>query len=119
MSSVQSAFSQRKTNALLTVASTALYTLAGVVGANSTAAVLGSVLVVPAGTGLALGSSSTVAANKSLTDIGKDLIVESAGSNEFIKLREVKFQSSASTWVTGYVVVESNFQDAAITVARV
>ena len=56
-----------------------------------------------------------------MTDLGKTLVLEQAGSDAYIKLQEVKWQTGVTAYVTGYVVVENNMNlnGYVVTVSRV
>lgn len=124
MSSVHTALSQRKTNTFKADTATNMYTLSGIVGAQAAStAQLGSVFVI-AGTGsFALGSamSPQITISHTVTDLGKTLVLEQAGSDAYIKLQEVKWQTGVTAYVTGYVVVENNMNlnGYVVTVSRV
>jgi hypothetical protein len=122
MSSVHVALSQPKTNTLKVGGTVApMYTLASIqtaLAAQSVVAV-GSVFVAPSASAItsAVGSFSSVgnaAVNTTLTDLGKTLVVEF--NDATVKFREVKYQTAATTFVTGYVVVENNWNLSGLTV---
>jgi hypothetical protein len=78
---------------------------------------IGSLFVAPSGTAisnaLAAATAPTVAVNYSLIDLGKTLTVQVNNATDgacYMKFREVKYQTATSTFVTGYVVVENNYQ---------
>lgn len=122
MSSVQSAFSQRKTNGFkVDVANTPLYQLATVLAALPASSVqlggsAGSMFVCPSAPS-GLGASTNLLVSKYLTDLGKTLVIQF--NDSVTKLQEVKYQTDANTWVTGYVVVESTWNAFAVQVSRV
>ena len=131
MSSVQSAFAQRKTNTLVALAtSPAVYSLAGISAAfpAATGAVsaVGSVLVVGTAANIvallgAAGSAPAVAPvqYQSVMDIGKNIFIEANTSDAFVKLREVSYETTPGIYTNAYVVVESNVLAAPVKVARV
>jgi len=88
--------------------------------------VSGSLVTVPSTAALiaafqrlqATSAYSALAASATLTDLGKDLLVEVVGSTDgaaAVRLREVKYQTATNTFVTGYVVLENNYQLATTT----
>ena len=118
MSSVQSAFAQRKTNGFVvnSSASVNLYSLADLTTqlAAVSATQIGSVFVAPTAAAIvtafaAASSSVTAAASSTLTDIGKTIVIEAAGTDAYVTLREVKYMTAVTTFVTGFVVVDNNW----------
>ena len=112
---------QRLTNAFVVNPSTAapVFQLANLttVFAAQGAQIVGSLFVAPSGTAitnaLAAATAPTVAVNYSLTDLGKTLTVQVNNATDgacYMKFREIKYQTATSTFVTGYVIVENNYQ---------
>jgi hypothetical protein len=124
------------TRSLITIASNNIYSLSSLTTQLTTTAVaqqIGSLFVcsgTTANINTAFGAASTVAtpaAGRTLTDLGKTVTIEIAAAASstndgacVVRLREVKYQTATSTFVTGYVVVENNYQlaNALVTVAR-
>jgi hypothetical protein len=80
---------------------------------------IGSLFVAPTtsaidnSVGSAGGIAPTAAVNTSLTDLGKTITVQVNNATDgacYMKFREVKYQTATSTFVTGYVIVENNYQ---------
>lgn len=58
-------------------------------------------------TAFAAATTSALPANATLTDLG--ITVRVVVGDAIVKLRQVKYQTNATTFVTGYVVVENNY----------
>jgi hypothetical protein len=123
MSSVHAALAQRKTNGFkVDVADTPLYQLATIktalagISAVQLGGADGSMFVAPSAPS-GLGASTNLPVSKYLTDLGKTLVIQF--NDSVTKLQEVKYQSAATTFVTGYVVVESTWNAFAVQVSRV
>lgn len=111
---------QRLTNAFSVMPTTVcyVYTLANLsaqLAANSVQQV-GSLFVAPTvaavTTAFGAASTSTAPAGATLTDMGKSLTIEVNNATDgaaYVKLQEVKYQTATSVFVTGYVVVENNY----------
>jgi len=81
-------------------------------------------MFVIAGTGsFALGSAlgTQITQSHTVTDLGKTIVLQQAGSDAYIKLQEVKWHTGVTAFVTGYVVVENNMNlnGYTVTVSRV
>ena len=122
MSSVHNALSQRKTNTFKADVTTLLYQLATIktalagINAVQLGGADGSMFVAPSAPS-GLGATTNVTASHSLTDLGKTLVIQY--NDSVTKLQEVKYQTTATAWVTGYVVTESNWNAFLVTVSRV
>lgn len=112
---------QRKTNAFSVLPTTVCYVfqlanLTSVLTANSVQQV-GSLFVAPTVAAVtdAFDAASAIfsaPAGATLTDLGKTLTIEVNNATDgaaYVKLQEVKYQTLTSTFVTGYVVVENNY----------
>jgi hypothetical protein len=130
MSSAFRGLNQPPTKSLITNASTNVYSLSSLTTqlAAVSAVQIGSLFVAltTGNISTAFGAASTVAtpaAGRTLTDLGKTVTIEVSGATDgacVVKLREVKYQTATSTFVTGYVVIENNYNLSAslVTVAR-
>jgi hypothetical protein len=80
-------------------------------------------MFVIAGTGsFVLGTrTGQITSGNTVTDLGKTLVLQQAGSDAYIKLQEVKWHTGVTAFVTGYVVVENNMNlnSYTVTVSRV
>jgi hypothetical protein len=122
MSSVHAALSQRKTNTFKVDATANYYSIAVVAaalpaGTAQLGGSAGSVFVCPSLPSTLGTQTGTFPAGKCLTDIGKTLVIQF--NDSYTKLQEVKYQSDAITFVTGFVVVESNWNTFPVNVSRV
>jgi hypothetical protein len=139
--SVARGLAQPLTRNLVTVGTTVLFNGADLLSRFTTAngnQVIGSLVVAPTISVLtaavnAADASNTIAAGRTLIDVGKTItltVADGANNNASIKMREVKFQNNINAtsvqFVTGYVVVENNFNagivnnsELYVTVARV
>jgi len=122
--SVARGLAQPLTRNLVTVSTTILFNGADILSRFTTAngnQVIGSLVIAPSisvltAAVLAADASNTIAAGRTLIDVGKTITLtvnDGANNNASIKMREVKFQNNINAtsvqFVTGYVVVENNF----------
>ena len=128
MSSVHVALSQRKTNTFKIDAATDYWLLPTIVAAQvgTTTQIGGSSggMFVIAGTGafnLGTRTGQITVTGSTVTDLGKTIVLQQAGSDAYMKLQEVKYHTGLTTFVTGYVVVENNMNlnGYTVTVSRV
>ena len=122
MSSVHAALSQRKTNTFKVDDTANYYTIAVIAAALPSGTVQlggaeGGMFVCPTAPSTLGTQSGTFALGKCLTDLGKTIVIQF--NDSYTKLHEVKFQSAATTFVTGFVVTESNWNVFPVNVSRV